>query len=189
MLPLKLREEINQRAAPQNPEIERQQTTPFQTYARPILKYCCLIFSNKKQCDRKKIGNVLPIFIKQLFGCSASLNYTGSRESLKLDPLELQRTETNMMLLDNIITNGSCVHAPHFSDPPPYSLRNTKFIINSPGLKTSVRAKLSLVIIRHYGANSPKICAFYHHHFAFKQRDTWDSHCAHLYPFVLSILT
>ena len=74
----------------------------FTTYVRPILEYCCNVWSPYRICDIRRIESVQRCFTKRLGGLQ-NLSYTQRLVTLKSEPLEIRRVKSDLCMYYKII--------------------------------------------------------------------------------------
>ena len=74
----------------------------FTVYVRPILEYCCNVWSPYRLLDIRKIESVQRQFTKRLRGLK-ELSYPDRLKCLKAEPLELRRIKCDLSMYFKIL--------------------------------------------------------------------------------------
>ena len=74
----------------------------FITYVRPLLEYCCNVWSPYRICDIRKIESVQRRFTKRLWGLK-SLSYADRLAALQADTLEIRRVKSDLGLYSKAV--------------------------------------------------------------------------------------
>ena len=84
--------------------IERQLllTRAFVVYVRPILEYCCNVWSPYRLCEIKKIESIQRLFTKRLIGLK-EMSYPERLKCLNVESLELRRIKFDLSMYFKIL--------------------------------------------------------------------------------------
>ncbi|CAH8581334.1 unnamed protein product [Dicrocoelium dendriticum] len=118
----------------------------YESFARPLLEYCSMVYSNSRKHDRIAIEKVQRAFTKRLIGTSLVLPYSERCDLLKLDPIWLRRLKVNLALFFNILHKN--VHTPSIDlslmKPNGYNTRNRENSVMVRRSKTNISANFFL---------------------------------------------
>lgn len=82
----------------------------FTVYVRPILEYCCNVWSPYRLCDIRKIESVQRLFTKRLIGLKG-MSYLDRLKCLETDSLEMRRIKCDLSMYYKIL--HEIVDMPH----------------------------------------------------------------------------
>ena len=74
----------------------------FIAYVRPILEYCCNVWSPYRLCDIRKLESVQRLFTKRLRGLK-DLSYPERLKCLKAESLEIRRVKSDLSMYFKIL--------------------------------------------------------------------------------------